>query len=112
MVASDLLLSGTFGVSLYVRMEKATAVAHVLQGCHGANGDLKRVALAHLGTFEVGLKQGAHQSITWTAVLENEEMGPEGKHVDNERNDDQADNSETNVRDQRCLLNVSKGSRN
>lgn len=56
-VASNLLLSGTFWIGLDVGMEKTTAIPHILDRGARSVGDFKRAVLANFGTPEVGLKQ-------------------------------------------------------
>lgn len=69
MITCDLLLTGTFRESLDVGVQKATSVTHILDRSTGAVSNLKRAILADFGTFEICLEEGAHLSITWTAVL-------------------------------------------
>lgn len=105
-VAGNLLLRRALGISLVMRMEQATAVAHILQGGAGAVRDLQRAVLTNIGTTEVGLEERAHLSIAGAAVLKNEEMEEEGEDVDSEGNGDKAKDAEAQVSGEfgLCLL--------
>lgn len=86
-ITSDLLLAGALRERLNVRVKKAAAVSHVLNRGPRSNGDLKRAILADFRTLQVSLKQRAHLGISRAAVLENQEVEVERKHVDENRDD-------------------------
>lgn len=96
-VTSNLLLHRSFWVCLDVRMEETTTVAHVLKCNARANCDFERRVLADLSAAEVGLEEGRHLRISWTAVFENEEVEVEGEHVHHQGDDDQANYAEDKV---------------
>lgn len=56
-VAGNLLLLGALGVGLYVGMQQATAIAHVLQCSPRTIGDFQRTVLADLGASQVRLEK-------------------------------------------------------
>lgn len=93
MVASNLLLSRTFGIGLNVRMEKSTTITHILNRSSRSIGDFERAVLSHLSTSKVGLEQGAHLGISRATVLQNGEVRSEGEHVYDQRHYNQACNS-------------------
>nr|POE53354.1 hypothetical protein CFP56_28576 [Quercus suber] len=74
MVASNLLLLGSFGVSLDVRVQKTTAVSHVLQRRTRSKCKLERTVSTDLGSSQVGLEQGRHLCIARAAVFEDQEV--------------------------------------
>jgi hypothetical protein len=92
-IASNLLLVGALGISLDVRVEETTTVAHVLDGCARANGDFEGAVLANLGSLQVGLEERAHLGIARTGSVKDSKVESEGEQVDQERNDDETDNS-------------------
>lgn len=96
-VAGDLLLTGSFGICLDVRVKETTSVTHVLEGDTGTESDFERTVLADFCAFEVGLEQRAHLGISWAAVFKDKEMKVEGKEIDNHGNDDEAKDTETYV---------------
>lgn len=96
-VASNLLLLGTLGVGLNVRVEKAAAVAHILNGGARSNSKLQRAVLSNLGTAKVGLEERAHLSIAGTAVFQDQEVEPEGEQVDHHGDHDERKDTETEV---------------
>lgn len=96
-VASNLLLLGTLGVGLNVRVKKTTTVTHVLDGSARTNGNLERAVLSNLGTLEVSLEEGAHLSIARAGAVENGEVQGEREEVDQERDDDEANNTGDDV---------------
>lgn len=109
-VASNLLLVGTLGVSLYVGVQKATifdqyvgsstrgskvilpSVTHVLDSSTRANGDLEGAVLSNFCTTEIRLEERAHLRISGTAVGENSKVNCEAEHVDQKWKNDQAYN--------------------
>jgi hypothetical protein len=96
-VASNLLLRRAFGVGLNVRVKKTTTIAHVLERRTRAESDLQGTILANFGASKVGLEEGGHLGITRAAVLQDEEVDVEREKVDNERNHNKTDNSESKV---------------
>jgi len=96
-VASNLLLSGALWVGLNVRVEKTTTVAHVLERCARSEGNLQRAVLADFSASKVGLEERGHLCVARAAVLQNEEVDVEREKVDNERNHNETDNSESQV---------------
>ncbi|KAI7092146.1 glycosyltransferase family 39 protein [Hortaea werneckii] len=96
-VAGDLLLVRAFRESLNVGMQQTTAIAHVLQCGTGAKSDLKRAVLANLGALQVGLEERRHLRVARAAVLEDQEVDPEGEHVDDQGDDNQANDTEAEV---------------
>jgi hypothetical protein len=96
-VASNLLLLRALGEGLNVRVQKTTTVTHVLESGARAKSDFERAVDSDFGTLEVGLEEGAHLSITRTAVLEDKEVHVEREHVNDHGDDDQANNAETEV---------------
>lgn len=96
-VTGDLLLSRAFGESLDVRVEKTTAVAHVLESGARAHGDFERTVLADFGASQVGLEKRAHLGVTGTTVLEDKEVEVEGKKIDNHGDDDETKDTSTDV---------------
>jgi len=96
-VASDLLLLRALGEGLNVRVQKTTTVSHVLESGTRAKSDFERAIDSDFGALEVGLEEGAHLSITRTAVLENQEVHVEREHVNDHGNDNQTDHAETEV---------------
>jgi hypothetical protein len=107
-VASNLLLLGTLGVGLNVRVKKTTTVAHVLDSSARTNRDLERAVLSNLGTLEVSLEEGAHLSITRAGAVENGEVQGEREEIDEERDDDEANNTGDDVGTKSGLWMVSK----
>lgn len=55
-VASNLLLLRTFGISLDVRVQETATITHVLDGSARSNGNFKRAVLSDLCSLEVGLE--------------------------------------------------------
>lgn len=96
-IAGNLLLLGTFGVSLDVGMEETTAIAHVLDCGAGPVSDLKRAILANLSSLEVGLEERAHLSIARAGPVENGEVQSKGEEVDEEWDQNQAHNTGTEM---------------
>jgi hypothetical protein len=94
-IAGDLLLCGTFRVSLVMGVKKTTSVTHVLESCARAIGNFQWAIFSNFGTSQVGLEKRAHLCIAGTAVLEDEEVHPEGEHVNHERDDDEAEYAES-----------------
>ena len=74
-------------------MEKTTTISHVLDCSSGAIRDFKRAVLPDLSPSKICLEQGAHLCVTWSTVLENGEVEDEGKHVNSDGNENQANNS-------------------
>lgn len=97
MIASDLLLLRTVGVSLMMRVKQTTSIPHVLQCSAGAVSNFKWAIFADLGTSKVHLEKRAHLCVSWTAVLENKEVNEEGEHVHRNRNEDQSEDTETHM---------------
>ena len=106
-VASNLLLLGTLGVGLDVRVKKTTAVSHVLDSRTGTNRNLERAVLSDLGTLEVGLEEGAHLGITRAAAVKDGEVESEGDEVDQEGDDDETDDTGKDVSTEDSLGHVS-----
>jgi hypothetical protein len=106
-VASNLLLLGTLGVGLDVRVKETTAVSHVLDSRAGTNRNLERAVLADLGTLEVGLEEGAHLGITRAAAVKDGEVESEGDEVDQEGDDDETDDTGKDVSTENSLDHVS-----
>ena len=92
MIAGNLLLSGAFWISLNVRVEKTTTIAHILNGRSGSIGDFERTVFSDFGATEVCLEQGAHLGISWATVLQNCEVKHEGEDVNDQWNDNEANN--------------------
>lgn len=78
-------------------MEETTTITHVLQCNARAECNFERRVLADLSATEIGLEEGGHLCISWTAVLENEKVKVEGEHVDHHWDDDEADYAEDEV---------------
>lgn len=104
-VAGNLLLGRAFGVCLNVGVQESATITHVLQSRTGTNGDFKRAVLANFSTPKVGLEEGRHLRIAGTTVLENKEVDVEREHVNNERDHNQANNPEDEVRSKINLSN-------
>ena len=102
-VAGDLLLAGAFGVRLNVRVEETAAVSHVLECGPRAKSHLERAVFANFSAPQVGLEERAHLRISRTAVLENEEVEVKREEVDDDRNDDETEDAESDVRGE-CRL--------
>lgn len=67
-VASDLLLLGTFGEGLHMRVQKASSIPHVLECDSRTNCKLKGAVPADLGATQVSLEKRAHLSIAGATV--------------------------------------------
>lgn len=81
-----------------VREAKLTStVSHVLDGGPRAVSDLERAILANLRSLKVRLEQGAHLSISGPGLCQDGEVNCEAQHVDQERENDEADDSGNNV---------------
>ena len=91
-VASNLLLAGSFGVGLDVRVKQSTTVAHVLESGARSNGNFEGT-VSEVVSSEIGLEERAHLGITGTRVLEDDEVRFEASHVDNERDNNQTTNA-------------------
>lgn len=96
-VAGDLLLSRALRVGLDVGVQETTTISHVLDGRARSVGDFQGAVLADLGALQVCLEQGAHLRITRTCVVENGKVECEREHVDQERDDDEANDASDNV---------------
>ena len=103
MIASDLLLLRPFRVGLDVRMKKTTAITHIFKSSSRTVSDFERAIFSDLCTSKICLEQRTHLRISGTAVFQDEEVYPEGEHVNNERKDNQAHNSRPKVF---CELNL------
>ena len=97
MVAGYLLLSRSLGIGLYVGVEKAATVAHVLQSRSGTICNFKRTIFANSRTSEICLEEGTHLSISRSTVLEYQEVDVEREHVDHQWNDDQTNDPSEKV---------------
>ena len=106
-VASNLLLLGSFRVGLDVRVKKTTTVTHVLDCGARTDCDFQRAVLSDLGTLEVGLEKGAHLGVTRATAVEDGEMKGEREEVDQERNDDESDDAGDDMGTEGCLGHVS-----
>lgn len=106
-IAGDLLLLGTLGVSLNVGVEKTTTVAHVLDSSTRAIGDFERAILSNFCAFQVGLEQRAHLGITRTGAIEDGKVKGKGEEVDEERDEDQSHGTSGDMGDQGRLSDVS-----
>jgi hypothetical protein len=96
-VASNLLLSGALRVGLDMRVKKTTTVAHVLECGARSECNLQWAVLADFSAPEVGLEERGHLCIARAAVLQDEEVDVEREKVDNERNHNETDDSESQV---------------
>lgn len=103
MIASDLLLLRPFRVGLDVRMKKTTTITHIFKSSSRTVSDFKGAIFSNLRTSKICLEQRAHLRIPGTAVFQDEEVYPEGEHVNDERKDDQAHNSRPEMF---CELNL------
>ena len=92
-IASDLLLTRSIGVSLDVRVEQAASVSHVLQSGFGAVCDFQWAILSNFGSLEVSLEEGAHLGVSWARFFKDEEVDIEREHVDHDRNDNKANHT-------------------
>lgn len=86
-VASNLLLAGSFRVSLHMRVKQSTSVTHVLESSARPNGNLKG-AITQGVASEVSLEKRAHLSIAGARVFQDDEVRFEGSHVDDKRDSD------------------------
>lgn len=103
MIASDLLLLRPFRVGLNVRMKKTTTITHIFKSGSRTVSDFKRAIFSNLRTSKISLEQRAHLRIPGTAIFQDEEVYPEGEHVNDERKDNKAHNSRPKVF---CELNL------
>jgi hypothetical protein len=111
MIASDLLLCRAFRISLVMRVEQATSVAHILEGRPRPIGDFKGAVLSHICASEVGLEQRAHLRVARSTILQDEEVKVEGKHVHCNWNNNESEHAETQVsREFNLPMSVQKGS--
>lgn len=92
MITGDLLLIGTHGESLHVRMQQSTSISKVLDGDFGSNRDFER-RFGKVVAFQVGLEERAHLCISGSGSVKNQKVKLEAKGVDAERNQDEANSS-------------------
>ena len=97
MVAGHLLLSGALRVGLHVGVEKATTVAHILQGRSRTICNFKRTVFANTRTSEICLEEGTHLSISRSTVFEYQKVDVEREHVDHQWNDNQTNDPSEEV---------------
>ena len=84
-----------------------STVSHVLDGSATAKGNLQRATLANIGSLQVGLEERAHLSITGSSLGQDGEVDGETEHVDEERENDEANNPSNDVGTELDLLLVS-----
>jgi hypothetical protein len=73
-----------------MRMEQATAVAHVLERDFAAERGLERV-LGKVVAVQVRLEEGRHLRIAGAGPVEDKEVDLEAEEVDGEGDDDEAE---------------------
>jgi len=83
-VAGDLLLLTSLGIELDVRMEETASVSGILDGDFRSVGDFKG-RVRKIRSFEIGLEERGHLRVTRARILKNQEVNPEGEHVDQRR---------------------------
>lgn len=96
-VAGNLLLARAVRIRLYVGVQESSTITHVLDRSSRTIRHLERAVLANLGTAQVGLEEGTHLGVTWSAVGEDGKVNGEAEHVDQEWEDDQANDSRGKV---------------
>ena len=97
MVASNLLLVGSFRVGLNVGVKKTTAVSHILNRSPRTICDFKWAIFSNFSSSQIGLEQGTHLSITGPTVLKNGEVGSEGGNVNSYGDNDQTNYSDSDM---------------
>lgn len=105
-VAGDLLLARALGIGLNVRVKETSAIAHVLDGGAGSNGNLKGAVLADLGSLQVGLEEGAHLGIARTGGVEDSEVQSKREHIDEERNYNESHDASGKVSGENRLIGL------
>jgi hypothetical protein len=73
-------------------VKQATPVPGVFDSDFGSECDFEG-GVGEIGAFEIGLEEGGHLCVAGTGVFEDEEVDPEGGHVDEEGKDDETENS-------------------
>lgn len=110
-IASSLLLSRAYRVHLYMRMEQSATETHILQCelrpirdlCSATsvsqsssndqeNEHTERIEMETIAN-QIGLEQGGHLCVPRARVMEYHEVDLEGRHVHEERQDDETRNS-------------------
>lgn len=83
-----------------MRVEKATAVAHVFEGHTRAISQLEWAILADLCSLKISLEERAHLSITRAGFGQDGKVDVEAKQVYKEWQDNETANSRDNVGNQ------------
>lgn len=91
MITRHLLLIGTDGVGLYMRMQQSSTPSHIFESDFGTKGDFKWV-LCKVVADEIGLEEGGHLGVAWAGVVKDHEVDFEGGHEDEDGDDDEAKN--------------------